>query len=406
MSLRACFLLSMIANVLLLGAWLLRHDDRVATSDSTPAPAVDPESATAPKSTRPFSSPTVATKPLDWRESLTTFREAGVPSAILARLVVEKVAEKWTPLEQRFEQQYLNDEIDAKRLAELHDERAREQVQELRVALGDGYEAWEKQHLVDNMYLGGLRPTEPQRDLLYPLQKNYLQRLHELEIARRNGQLDETAFASTSAQIDTEYKTRLAGIIGPERVDFMSGREDPVVQVRRDFARLQLSPAQMRDLAAVQQKWNETRAMMAKSLEETREMDVAYEGDLRAIDRARDTEFRRVLGGEAFDAWQKSRDDRYSALEQNAQRWNLDQELINGVYQTIRTYDLAVVNHEHEAQARAHAGEPVDWLAVEMTVAEYTRQTESALRRYLGDDRFEQMRQTEIFGFRPTPTMR
>jgi hypothetical protein len=41
-------------------------------------------------------------------------RQAGVPSGIIAKVVVEKIAQKWTPLEAKFERQYLNDEIDAK----------------------------------------------------------------------------------------------------------------------------------------------------------------------------------------------------------------------------------------------------------------------------------------------------
>jgi hypothetical protein len=103
-------------------------------------------------------------------------RQAGVPSGIIAKVVVEKIAQKWTPLEAKFERQYLNDEIDAKRLAELHDERAQEEERELRAALGEGYREWHREHIVQNMNLGGLRPCQEQKEPLYLLETDWRRR--------------------------------------------------------------------------------------------------------------------------------------------------------------------------------------------------------------------------------------
>lgn len=327
-------------------------------------------------------------------------RRAGVPSAIIAKLVVEKVARKWTPLEAGFEQRYLRGEIDARRLAELHDERAREEERELRVALGDGFLAWDREHTVQTMYLGGLQPAEAQKEPLYALQKDWLKRLHALEVAQRNGILDLATCDKERVKAEADYKTKLAAIIGAGRVDGLSSAPDPAVQVRDEFARLQLSDAQVEQLAAVQKQWTEARAAMAASLEETKTIDAAYEGDLRALDRARDEDVRRILGAEAFDRWQRSRDDRYRALRDHAASWSLDQQQVDRVYDTIRAYDLAVANYEHQAQVRAYSGQAVDWAAIETALADYTRETGASLRHYLGRKRFEQLQATGVLGLR------
>lgn len=396
---RVWFALSLAANVVLLAVvlWTNSIPSHPAASNAAKNTPLQP-----PPTRTSSSEPQAA--PLGWEDSMAQFRQAGVPSSILAKLVVEKIALKWTPLEKQLEQQYLHDQIDAKRLAEMHDLRELEQEQELRLALGDGYAAWDKQFTVDNMYLGGLTPTNAERDALYPLQKDYLKRLHDLEVSRRNGQLDEISFADAQQQTEDTYKNQLASIIGPDRVDGIKGNENPAVQLRRDFSRLQLNNAQINELAAIQQKWTAARASMSQSLDQTKTIDVAYEGDLQAIDRARDDEFRRILGEEPFDAWQKSRDDRYNALKRNAAGLSLNQQQVDGIYNVLRSYDLAAATFEHQAQVLAQQGKPVDWASVDKSLTAYAQQTEESLRRYLGSERFALLQKSQIFSFQKTPS--
>ena len=402
MNYRVAFTISLATNLLLATAFLWTQLLRRASSDLAAPRKVAGAIATSPVRVEDTvaGGRAAAKSALSWADSMSLFREAGVPSEILAKLVVEKIAQKWTPLEKQFEEQFLNDQINAKRLEELHDQRARELDDELRLALGAGYLEWDKRTTVDNIYLGGLTPTGAQREALYPLQKDYLDRIHALEVAKRNGQLEEKTFAQAQQRVETDYHDRLVGIIGAERVAALGGQENPASQVRNEFSQLKLTHQQMDDLAAVQKKWMSLRASMSQSLEQTKTIDVAYDGDLRAIDHARDEEFSRILGPENFDAWQKSSDDRFNTLKNNARDWNLDQQQVDSVYKTVRAYDLAVANFEYKAQISAQEGKPVDWTTIEMAVAEYTQQTEATLRHYLGNQRFEQMRATEVFGLR------
>ena len=377
---------SVALNVVLAAAlaweWQMHHSARSANAvPAHPAPA----GTEAGKSV--VSRAGAPTKPMSWTDSMAELRRVGVPAAVIAKLVIEKVAQKWTPLEQKAEEDYLNDRIKPKDLAEMRDRRAREQEEELRAALGDGYRAWDKENTVSNMFLGGLDPTEAQKEPLYVLQQDHLKRLHDLEVRQRDGSMDERAYLQAHDQEEQQYKNALADIVGRERVFGRPPAEAHFDEVRRQFASLQLSEAQVKQLAQIQQTWSDARGALARSLDATQTLDAAYEGDLNALDRARDDEFRRALG-DAFDAWQKTRDSRYDVVARNIQRWNLPLERADAIYRAIRNYELVTANYEHQAQIQQQQGQPVDSVAVETTLANYTRQTEAALRRYLGDDKF------------------
>ena len=336
----------------------------------------------------------------EWASAMTQLRRSGVPGAIIAKVVVEALAQKWTPLEVEHERQYLNGEIDAKQLAGKQDERAQEEERELREALGDGFVEWDREHTVQTMYLGGYQPTDEQKEPLYALQKDWLRRLRELEVANRNGLLSDGALETERAKGEADFKARLAGIIGAERVDNVASVENPAEQVRKEFGRLPLTDTQLSQLAEVQAQWEKARGEMAEFLAQTRTMDAAYEGDLKALDRARDDDYRRILGEQSFDAWQKAGDDRYRLLRNNAQAWGLDSKQIDHVYATVRAYDLAVATLEHQSQVREQMGEPVDWRTLEDNLADYTRQTAADLRAFLGEERFIAMARQQIFGLR------
>ncbi len=381
--------LSLGANILLAalvaGLCLRRPAPHVS------GPAIVPVSSLPPIEAAPSA-------PVPWEDSLAELRRMGVPDAIVARLVIEKVARKWTPIEAGLEKKYLNGEIDARGLAEFHDQRAREQEAELRAALGKGFLAWDIETTVGNMYLGGLVPAEAQKRPLYDLQKGHLERLHRLEVAQREGRLAPEAFETVHAREIFDFKTSLAALIGADRVDGLAPASMP--QIRADFAQLGLDDDQMRALAGVHEKWSAARADLAHSLAQTASLDSAYESDLRALEQARDEDYRRILGDERFDAWQRAGDDRHRRMQENAAAWKLDPPAIASVYATLRAYDLAVANREYQAQLREQAGESVDWTAVQAEIAAYTRDTETSLRARLGEERFARLRDASVIALR------
>ncbi len=395
LSLRLSLGANLLLGALVLGL-LLR--ERAAPAWSGPASGSLPPASAAP-------APGVdvpAAGAAGWENSMAELRRVGVPSAIIARLVVEKVAQKWTPIEADLERRYLHGEIDARRLAEQHERRAREQDAELRAALGDGFLAWDVEHTVGNLYLGGHVPSEGQKRPIYDLHKTHLARLRDLEAAQRERALDDAAFETARARAESDFKTALAAIIGADRVDGLepAGAAAPAERLRADFARLALDDVQMRELAAAHATWSAARADMARSLAETATMDGAYVGDLLALDRARDEDYRRILGDERFDAWHRAADDRVRAMRENAAAWKLDPAAIASVYSTLRAYDLAVANREHQAELAAQAGGAVDWARVQTDIAAYSREAEAALRARLGDEGFARLSHAEIISLR------
>jgi hypothetical protein len=400
MKIKAWPVVSLVANAVLIAVviWLMAFSaGRKPVSSVSAQPTASNSLGSASRGVSLRSAPIGSD---EWALAMTQLRCAGVPGAIIAKVVVEGIAQKWTLLETELERRYLNGEIDAKQLARKHDERAQEEERELRAALGDGFVEWDREHTVGTMYLGGHQPTDEQKELLYALQKDWLRRLRELEVANRNGSLSDAGLEDERAKGEADFKTKLAGIIGTERVDGVASVEDPAQRVRQEFSSMQLTDTQLSRLAEVQTQWEKARGEMAAFLAQTRTMDAAYEGDLKALDRARDDDYRRILGEESFDAWQKAGDDRYRLLRNNAQAWGLDSKQIDHVYATVRAYDLAVATLEHQSQVREQMGEPVDWRTLEDNLADYTRQTAADLRAFLGEERFIAMARQQIFGLR------
>jgi len=398
---RLTLALSIAGNLALLGALalsILAHPhastDLVASAtginDARPGGA-DPASRVDPAPIQ---------KSLDWTESMHLFREAGVPAPILAQLVAEKVAQKWTPRERQIEQQHLDGTLDQRHIGDLHDERASELQQELRAALGDAFDAWEREHLVDSMYLGGPTPTEEQRDQLYTLQRHHLQQLRELERARRWGEISETEYTAAHAAIGSDHHEKLGAIIGHDRADDPELPQSPLARVQREFSALALSESQVAELAVAHERWNNLRGALAESLRKTGELDISYVSDSEAIDHTRDEEFRRIIGSEAFDAWQMVRDDRFGALQRHAARWQLEPQQVEHVYRAIRDCDRTIASLEQQTNARLHVGDAVDWSSLSLTFERFTRQTEEKLRAYLGAERFEQMQRDGLISLR------
>jgi len=336
--------------------------------------------------------------PLSWQESLVQLRRAGVPSAIIAKLVTEKVALKWNAREEACERQYLQNEIDEKRIAELQVERASEEEQELRAALGDDYLAWDKERVLRGMLLGGFVPSLAQKDALYAIQKSWLGRLKELEAAHRDGRLDAAAFDAAYTRAESEYKAQLAAIVGASRVDGPPPVEEPTVQVRREFGRLSLTASQFADLASTQQTWSKMRRELAASVVQNGSTDAADEDDLRTIDDAREAELRRILGEDAFRVWHRSRDASYRVLQSDPQFAGLDAVQLGRVYDAVRDYDIAASTLRHNERMREFSGQAPDQAAIDQARAILAKQTKVSLCALLGRERYERMQKDGLFG--------
>jgi hypothetical protein len=129
---------------------------------------------------------------------------------------------------------------------------------------------------------------------------------------------------------------------------------------------------------------------------------MAYTDQIKALDAARDQEYRRVLGDTAFETLQKEQDPSYSRMKKYRTAWGLDDNSIDAVYGTMKYYEKNVEEYQARARALDAQDHSVDWDAVNRNLQQFSEQTQQALQNYLGQNRFNRLQQNGIFRFDPS----
>jgi len=144
-------------------------------------------------------------------------------------------------------------------------------------------------------------------------------------------------------------------------------------------------------MLGVQRKWNEQRA----ELDQT--PGKSNEEQMQVLNAARDAEYQRVLGTNAFSELQKSQDINYQTLKQNAKAWQLNDNEMASVYNALQYSQRAISDYQKQAQALKEQGQPVDWSKVQENIQQFSAQTEQSLKTYLGEERFNKLKKNDLF---------
>jgi hypothetical protein len=146
----------------------------------------------------------------------------------------------------------------------------------------------------------------------------------------------------------------------------------------------------------MEKKWNKDRA----------ELDHQFENDMsspdylekvKALANARDQEYERVLGAEAFDNLRKQQDSTYATMKKYETLWGLDDKKIDYVYDTIKQYQKNVEDYQTRVRALQTQGQSMDWQVVNNNLQQYANQTQQALQSYLGQESFNKLQRNRLF---------
>jgi hypothetical protein len=176
--------------------------------------------------------------------------------------------------------------------------------------------------------------------------------------------------------------------------------ETDSASLRQDLAKANPSDSQFQELLKTQQQWNERRSELDKQFQDD-QSSMAYVDQIKALDAAREQEYRRVLGDATFDTFQKEQDPGYSRMQKYKSIWGLDDNSIDAVYGSMKYYEKNVEDYQARARALDTQEHTVDWDAVNKNLQQFSEQTQQALQNYLGKDRFNKMQQNGVFRFNP-----
>lgn len=335
----------------------------------------------------------------EWPKWIAGVRALGVPNALLASLVQADFAQRWERRSRALELRRAAGEIDEEGLARELGDHDEEQARELRAALGEpGFVAWEKDQVLRSFSAANPPLTEAEGEELYRLQKESDSKRRELTAAHARGEIDAVALDTALEALEEAHASEVKSILGGSRVGSADLVDDSArVNLRRQFKALNVPDDQIEKLADLDQ----ARAVLETDLDESSDAagqsDRSREAERLAVTEARDRAVERIVGPEAFQAWQRMTDPRWGALQKFAPAWNLNEAEAARVYALLQQRDAAARDAQLQALASQPSGGGPDWPAVQRELETQARSTADSLRQLLGPDRFQRMEQNGVF---------
>jgi hypothetical protein len=329
--------------------------------------------------------------PQDQRKWLVDqLRARGVPNNVLARLVWADLDWKWN---QRGGELSLKSHGDPDTMAAYKLENAMSLDTEMRAALGEeGFQQWDHENMLREANQGKIELTPTETDAAYTLWKKVQQRELELRQAKLKGEMAEADVAEAFDKSISEFNQQMKSLLGDARYakSQQIDGDASAANLRQDLATADPSDSQFQTLLQTQQQWNEQRAALDKQFQDS-QSSATYAEQLKALNAARDQEYRRVLGDKAFDTMQKSQDPGYTQMKRYETLWGLDDKSIDSVYGTLKYYQKSAEDYQAQARALETGGQTVDWAGIDKNLEQFAQQTEQSLQTYLGPDRYNRM---------------
>jgi hypothetical protein len=327
-------------------------------------------------------------------------RAMGIPNEILARVVLADLDKGWT---KRAFEVTMERHGDPDAMAALQLETDKSKDAEMRAALGDeGFRQWDQGNMLRQVNQGRIQLTAVETDQAYDLWKKLQERQLDLEQAQVEGTMDPTDINDATETAASEFSQQMKAMLGDERYAKSRQTDDDTAsaQLRHDLAKANPGDSQFKELLKTQQQWNEQRSALDKQFQND-PSSAAYADQVKALDAARDQEYRRVIGDDAFDEVQMEQDPGYTQMKKYETLWNLDDKSIDSVYGMVKYYEKSVEDYQAQARAIEAAGQSVDWDGVNKNLQAFADQTQQALQSYVGQDRFNRMAQNGVFQLNP-----
>jgi hypothetical protein len=327
-------------------------------------------------------------------------RAMGVPNKTLARIVLADLDKGWTKRAAEAAMQYHGDP-DVMAGLQLDTDKSRDA--EMRAALGEeGFKQWDRENMLREVSQGKIPLSASETDQAYTAWKKLQQRQLDLEQAKMDGTMDPADINDATEKAASEFNEQMKTMLADGRYAKTQQTDDGTVatNLRQDLAKANPNDSQFQELLNTQQQWNEQRLALDKQFQNDPK-SAAYADQIKALDAARDQEYRRVLGDNAFDALQKGQDAGYTQMKKYETLWGLDDQSIDSVYGTLKYYEKSEEAYEARVRALEAGGQSVDWAGVNKNLQAFAEQTQQALQNYLGPDRFNRMAQNGVFQLSP-----
>jgi len=328
------------------------------------------------------------------RMMIDQLRAMGVPNDLLALVAKVDFEVEW---DSRFDDCKGNmDKLAAVQLAMNMNKDAA-----MRAALGEeGFRKWDQKTMLWEAMSTPVDVNASEASAIYDLKKKLQQRQHELDQARLNGTMDDAQINAASDKAYAEYFQKMKDVLGDDRYKKSQQLDDDFLadNLRAQLAKANPSDSQFQQLFKAEQDFNSSRMELDHQFQD----DVSnpdYQAKLKALNDAHDLEYQHVLGSNGFYSLQQQQDPGYSDMKKYEDLWGLDDNKINFVYDTLRSYQKSLQNYQSQLLALQAQHQTIDLDTVKNNLQKITDQTSLALKNYLGQDSYNRLQRNRVIQF-------
>jgi hypothetical protein len=321
-------------------------------------------------------------------------RALGAPNEFLARVAQVDIDCAWEP---RFEACHgATDKLQATQLAmeQSHDA-------EMKAALGEeGFRQWDQGRMLWEAMSTKVDVTDAEASAIYGFKKSLQARQLELEQARLQGKMDDAQVNAAYDQAYAQFYTQLKGVLGDERYDRSQQLDDSFVadNLRSQLASVHPTDEQVQQLLTIDKGARQARLELDHQFQDdltSRE----YQERLSAMTEAENKEYERVLGADAYQAYQKSQDPTYGQLKKYETHWGLDDGKVDMVYNAMADYGRQVDEIKGQVHALQAGSQPVDWPATQQKLQQLADGVQQRLLDAVGQASFDALQRNRVLRF-------
>lgn len=365
------------------------------TPKTAPKPVVHPASAVvAAPTARRYGD--VSSASARRRLIVDQLRALGVPNDVLALVAMADFDDEW---DDRFAACW----GDPAKMERVQLEKDMSKDAAMRAALGAaGFRQWDTKTMLWEAMSTPVDVTPAEAESIYALKKNLQQRQFALALAQMNGTMDRAQVIAAVQASYADYNQELKALLGEQRYAKSQQLDDDFMaaNLRSEVAGLNPSDAQFQALFTADKQWNKALGALNPGAPN-------YLDQFKAVNEARDAEYERILGPDAFHHLREGEDAAVVQMKKYENLWGLDEAKIDSVYDTMNGYRKAVGDYQLQVQALQRQGQNVDWGAVNAQLQQMTKQVQQSLQAQVGQESFNRLQRNAVLrwagpGFRPS----
>lgn len=332
--------------------------------------------------------------------------QLGMSREIIVNALLESFNRRWDKRVLELQKKYAPRTVPEREMRELSRLSDTERNRELKEALGeDGFRAWDKEQTLRTLNrarLPGddLPMTAEEAEQAYRLQKDADEKSRELQMAMEDGVADRADIGTLQARVQETLDRELEKLLGKQRVSELRGHTDATTEVYRTYGDLNPTPEQAKAALLAEDDYRAREDALAKRLTENPGIAATITAELKALNDAKEETHRRTFGPEAYDTMKRENDPTYKTLKQYAEAWQLKDNDIRSVYETVHAFQDQAERTRTAAEMSEAAGQRVNWREINAAIEQSRLQTEAGLQNLIGSERLRRLQQNGVIGTR------